>query len=308
MNDIITVIPTTSQRVNYTALACAGYNRQHGNVFVFDQGDGEVLPGYAEGETWIRTENDNLLAQIDDGARLAMERGAEFVTLLDDDIDYMCLLQERDGKYRIKSSKDAVTDDWKYEFTSESLAFIQQNVASLFEDDMSMLVVSSRLFFPSETVPYVTPYPIEKFPSVFNDHVIWKTADLIEVLGVFRDLGILNYSAGVDKAGALVNNYLGNRVGRLQWVRATKTDITGNVDSTIYDFGDAEMEHRNLIRNMSDAQSLRKLKPLLDGTDYHLRAKITRNGTLNGFTRAGSMNLDEMIDAYMKDAGLKLLL
>jgi hypothetical protein len=308
MSEHLTIIPTTSERTNYTALAAAPYSYQHGTVVVLDQNRTNPLPGYTQGRTWIHTKNDNLLGQIDDGAKLAVGRGAEFITLLDDDIEYMCLLEERSGKYRIKSSKDALTDDWKREFMSESLAFIDNEVPALFEDDVSMLVISSRLFFPSAEVPYVSTYPLARFPSVFNDHVIWRTEDLLRVLEVFRELGRLNYSAGVDKAGAVVNNYLGNRVGRLQWVRATKTDITGNVDSTIYDFGDTEMEQRNLIRNMHDAESLRKLKPLLDGTDYHLKARITRNGTLNGFTRAGAMSLDEMVDDYLAAAELKLLL
>lgn len=308
MSDMLTIIPTTSERVNYTALAAQWYAEQHGTVVVMDQGQVDPLPGYVLGESWLHTSNDNLMAQLADGVDVALERGAEYVTLLDDDIQFLCMLEERDGKYRIKSSKDALFDEWKQEFTSESLAFIAANLDSMFEDDVSMLVISSRLFFPDADVPVVTPHPIEKFPSVFNDHVIWRTEALVQVLDTFRELDILNYSAGVDKAGAVVNNFLGHRVGRLQWVRATKKDITGNVDSTIYDFGDTSMDQRNLIRNMEDAKSLRKLKPLLDGTDYHLAARITRNGTLNGFTRKGTFTLDEMVDSYLAAAELKLLI
>lgn len=308
MSDMITIIPTTSQRTNYTAQAAQWYAEKHGTVVVMDQGRVDPLPGYTLGDTWVHTSNDNLMAQLADGVELAVERGATYCTLLDDDIQFLCMLEQRDGKYRIKSSKDAVMDDWKKEFTSESLDFIADNLGSMFEPDVSMLVISSRLFFPDADVPVVTPHPIEKFPSVFNDHVIWRTDALVQLLDTFRELDILNYSAGVDKAGAVVNNFLGHRVGRLQWVRATKKDITGNVDSTIYDFGDTSMDQRNLIRNMEDAKSLRKLKPLLDGTDYHLKARITRNGTLNGFTRGGSYSLDEMVDSYLAAAELKLLI
>src|SRR5690606_20530106 len=139
----------------------------------------------------------------------------------------------------IRSKKNVPDEtDWRGALTDESLRFIDEHIDDWFPGDQSMLVISSRLFFPkpNEVIPHFTPLGIDRFPSVFNDHVVWKTDALDRVLTVFEDLGVLNYSAGVDKAGALINNILGYTVGRLQWIRATKFDITGNEDSTIYDF------------------------------------------------------------------------
>ena len=65
-----------------------------------------------------------------------------------------------------------------------------------------------------------------------------------------------------ERLTALINNILGYTVGRLQWIRATKWDITGNDESTIYDFGEIPDEQRNVYRNQEDAKSLRKLRPL----------------------------------------------
>ena len=173
-----------------------------------------------------------------------------------------------------------------------------------------MLVVSSRLFFPkpNEAVPHFTPLTIERFPSVFNDHVVWKTSVLDEVLRVFETLGVLNYSAGVDKAGALVNNILGHTVGRLQWVRATKFDITGNDDSTIYDFGDIPVDQRNVYRNQEDAKALFKLRPFIEESGLSFKASITRNGSLNSFTRTTGVSLDKMVDDYVRGSEMKALL
>jgi hypothetical protein len=173
-----------------------------------------------------------------------------------------------------------------------------------------MLVVSSRLFFPkpNEEIPHFTPLGINRFPSVFNDHVVWRTDRLDEVLGVFEKYGVLNYSAGVDKAGALINNILGYTVGRLQWVRATKFDITGNEDSTIYDFGDIPLDERNVHRNQEDAKSLRKLADFVEESGLSFKASITKNGSLNSFTRTTGVSLDKMIDDYVRGSELKALL
>ncbi len=200
--------------------------------------------------------------------------------------------------------------DWRQVLTEEALFFIDENVDDWFDDERSMLVISSRLFFPKPgaEIPHVTPLGLGAFPSVFNDHVVWRTDRLDEVLQAFEGLGCLNYSAGVDKAGAIVNNLLGYTVGRLQWVRATKQDISGNEDSTIYDFGDIPNGLRNLHRNMEDAKSLRKVAPLAEKMGIAYRAKITKNGTLNSFVRTeDAISFDGMIDEYLRNAETKLL-
>lgn len=307
---VLTVISTTSQRKNYAALACARYSRHTPTVVVLDQGKGEILDGYVEGDTWIRNKNTDLLNQLRDGCDLALARGDDYMVLLDDDVTYLTMIEPTDVSYRIKSKKNVPSGDWRQVLTEEALFFIDENVDDWFEDERSMLVVSSRLFFPKPgaEIPHTTALGLGAFPSVFNDHVVWRTDRLDEVLKEFDNLGCLNYSAGVDKAGAIVNNLLGYTVGRLQWVRATKQDISGNEDSTIYDFGDIPTNLRNLHRNMEDAKSLRKVAPLAEkmGVSYH--AKITKNGTLNSFVRTDEpVTFDEMINRYLRNAELKLL-
>lgn len=307
---VLTVISTTSQRKNYAALACARYSRHTPTVVVLDQGKGEILDGYVEGDTWIRNKNTDLLNQLRDGCDLALERGDEYMVLLDDDVTYLTMIEPTDVSYRIKSKKNVANGDWRQVLTEEALFFIDENVDDWFEDERSMLVVSSRLFFPKPGVeiPHVTPLGLGAFPSVFNDHVVWRTDRLHEVLTAFEELGCLNYSAGVDKAGAIVNNLLGYTVGRLQWVRATKQDISGNEDSTIYDFGEIPNGLRNLHRNMEDAKSLRKVAPLAEKMGIAYRAKITKNGTLNSFVRTeDAVSFDGMIDEYLRNAETKLL-
>ena len=308
---VLTVISTTSQRKNHAALACARFNKENGSVVVLDQGGGQVLDGYVEGSTWIRTQHDNLLAQLRTGCDLALVRGDDHMVLLDDDITYLTPIEPSGNTYRIRSKKNVPDeDDWRGALTEESLEFIDDNVDGWFPDNQSMLVVSSRLFFPkpNEEIPHFTPLGIDRFPSVFNDHVVWKTKVLDEVLGVFEDLGVLNYSAGVDKAGALINNILGYTVGRLQWIRATKFDITGNDDSTIYDFGEIPVDQRNVHRNQEDAKALRKLRPFIEESGLSFKASITRNGSLNSFTRTSGVSLDQMIDDYVRGSELKALL
>lgn len=307
---VLTVISTTSQRKNFAALACARYSRHTPSVVVLDQGKGKILDGYVEGETWIKTKNTDLLNQLRDGCDLALERGDEFMVLLDDDVTYLTMIESTAESYRIKSKKNVTSGDWRQVLTEEALFFIDENVDDWFEDERSMLVISSRLFFPKpgQEIPHVTPMGLGAFPSVFNDHVIWRTDRLDEVLREFENLGCLNYSAGVDKAGAIVNNLLGYTVGRLQWVRATKQDISGNEDSTIYDFGNIPNELRNLHRNMEDAKSLRKVAPLAEAKGIAYRAKITKNGTLNSFVRTeDAVSFDGMIDEYLRNAETKLL-
>lgn len=308
---VMTLISTTSERKNHAALACARYNKKRGSVVVMDQGGGEVLDGYEEGVTWVRTNHDNLLAQLRTGCDLALVRGDDHMVLLDDDITYLTPIEPDGNSYRIRSKKNVPDEeDWRGALTEESLQFIDDNVDDWFPDRQSMLVISSRLFFPKENeiIPHFTPLSIERFPSVFNDHVVWKTEALDEVLRVFEDLGVLNYSAGVDKAGALINNILGYTVGRLQWIRATKFDITGNEDSTIYDFGDIPLDRRNVYRNQEDAKSLAKLRPFIEKSGLSFKASITRNGSLNSFTRTENMTLDEMIEDYVRGSELKALL
>jgi len=308
---VLTVISTTSQRKNHAALACARYNREAGSVVVLDQGGGEVLDGYVEGRTWIRTQHDNLLAQLRTGCDLAMVRGDDHMVLLDDDITYLTPIEPSGNTYRIRSKKNVPDeDDWRGALTEESLEFIDEHVDGWFPENQSMLVVSSRLFFPkpNEEIPHFTPLGLDRFPSVFNDHVVWKTKVLDEVLGVFEDLGVLNYSAGVDKAGALINNILGYTVGRLQWIRATKFDITGNDDSTIYDFGEIPVDQRNVHRNQEDAKALFKLRPFVEESGLSFKASITRNGSLNSFTRTTGVSLDQMVDDYVRGSELKALL
>lgn len=307
---VLTVISTTSQRKNYAALACARYSRHTPTVVVLDQGTGEILDGYVEGDTWIRNKNTDLLNQLRDGCDLALARGDEFMVLLDDDVTYLTMIEPTDVSYRIKSRKNVADGDWRQVLTEEALFFIDENVDDWFTDERSMLVVSSRLFFPKAgaEIPHTTPLGLGAFPSVFNDHVVWRTDRLDEVLTEFDNLGCLNYSAGVDKAGAIVNNLLGYTVGRLQWVRATKQDISGNEDSTIYDFGEIPNGLRNLHRNMEDAKSLRKVAPLAEKMGIAYRAKITKNGTLNSFVRTeDDVSFDGMIDEYLRAAETKLL-
>lgn len=307
---VLTVISTTSQRKNYAAFACARYSRHTPSIVVLDQGRGEILDGYVEGDTWIQTKNTDLLNQLRDGCDLALKRGDEFMVLLDDDVTYLTMIEPTDVSYRIKSRKNVPSGDWRQVLTEEALFFIDENVDDWFEDERSMLVISSRLFFPKpgQEIPHVTPLGLGAFPSVFNDHVVWRTDRLDEVLSAFEELGCLNYSAGVDKAGAIVNNLLGYTVGRLQWVRATKQDISGNEDSTIYDFGDTPVELRNLHRNMEDAKSLRKVAPLAEKKGISYVAKITKNGTLNSFARTDeAISFDSMINRYLRQAELKLL-
>ena len=306
-----TIISTTSQRKNHAAIACARYNADHDSVVVLDQGGGTVLEGYEEGYTWIRTKHDNLLAQLRTGCDLAIMDGHDYVVLLDDDITYLTPIEPSGNSYRIRSKKNVPNDpDWRGALTYESLSFIAENVDTWFPGNQSMLVVSSRLFFPkpNEEIPHFTPLGIERFPSVFNDHVVWKTSVLDKVLRVFDDLGVLNYSAGVDKAGALINNILGYTVGRLQLIRATKFDITGNDDSTIYDFGDIPVDQRNVHRNQEDAKALFKLRPFVEESGLSFRASITKNGSLNSFTRTTGVSLDKMIDDYVRGSELKALL
>lgn len=308
---VLTVISTTSQRKNHAALACARYNKEHGSVVVVDQGGGEVLDGYEEGVTWVRTQHDNLLSQLRTGCDLAMVNGDDYMVLLDDDVTYLTPIEPSGNSYRIRSKKNVPDDpDWRGALTEESLTLIDENADTWFPDDQSMLVISSRLFFPkpNEVIPHFTPLGINRFPSVFNDHVVWRTDRLDEVLGVFEKYGVLNYSAGVDKAGALINNILGYTVGRLQWVRATKFDITGNEDSTIYDFGDIPLDARNVHRNQEDAKSLRKLADFVEESGLSFKASITKNGSLNSFTRTTGVSLDKMIDDYVRGSELKALL
>jgi hypothetical protein len=308
---VLTVISTTSQRKNHAAIACARYNADHGSVVVLDQGGGTVLDGYVEGDTWVRTKHDNLLAQLRTGCDLALLDGHDYVVLLDDDVTYLTPIEPSGNSYRIRSKKNVPDDpDWRGALTYESLSFIDDNVDTWFPGDQSMLVVSSRLFFPkpNEVVPHFTPLTIERFPSVFNDHVVWKTSRLDEVLGVFEDLGVLNYSAGVDKAGALVNNILGYTVGRLQWIRATKWDITGNDDSTIYDFEDIPVDQRNVYRNQEDAKALFKLRPFVEESGLSFKASITKNGSLNSFTRTTGVSLDKMVADYVRGSEMKALI
>lgn len=308
---VLTVIPTTSQRKNHAAIACARYNKEHESVVVVDQGGGEVLDGYEEGDTWIRTKHDNLLAQLRTGCDWAMIRGDDHMVLLDDDVTYLTPIESVGDTYRIRSKKNVPDEeDWRGALTEESLRYIDDHVESMFNPGHSMLVISSRLFFPKagEVIAPVSPLTLDRFPSVFNDHVVWRTSALDEVLRAFEDLGVLNYSAGVDKAGALINNILGYTVGRLQWIRATKWDITGNDESTIYDFGDLPADQRNVYRNQEDAKSLRKLQPLVEKSGLSFKASITRNGSLNSFTRTEGVSLDEMIDGYIRGSELKALL
>jgi hypothetical protein len=278
---------------------------------VVDQGGGDVLDGYEEGVTWVRTRHDNLLAQLRTGCDLAMINGDDHMVLLDDDVTYLTPIEPSGNTYRIRSKKNVPGDpDWRGALTEESLSLIDDNVETWFPGDQSMLVVSSRLFFPkpNEVIPHFTPLGINRFPSVFNDHVVWRTDRLDEVLRVFEKYDVLNYSAGVDKAGALINNVLGYTVGRLQWVRATKFDITGNEDSTIYDFGDIPVDERNVHRNQEDAKSLRKLRDFVEGSGLSFKASITKNGSLNSFTRTTGIPLDQMIDDYVRNSELKALL
>jgi len=308
---VLTVISTTSQRKNHAAIACARYNKEHGSVVVLDQGGGTVLDGYAEGDTWVRTKHDNLLAQLRTGCDLALLDGHDYTVLLDDDVTYLTPIEPSGNSYRIRSKKNVPDDpDWRGALTNESLRFIDDNVETWFPGDQSMLVVSSRLFFPkpNEEVPHFTPLTIERFPSVFNDHVVWKTAVLDEVLSVFDALGVLNYSAGVDKAGALINNILGHTVGRLQWIRATKWDITGNDDSTIYDFEDIPVDQRNVYRNQEDAKALFKLRPFVEESGLSFKASITKNGSLNSFTRTRGVSLDQMVEDYVRGSEMKALI
>lgn len=308
---VLTVISTTSQRKNHAAIACARFNKEAGSVFVLDQGGGTVLDGYDEGDTWIRTKHDNLLAQLRTGCDLALMRGDDHMVLLDDDITYLTPIEPSGNTYRIRSKKNVPDeDDWRGALTAESLRIIDFNVDDWFPGNQSMLVVSSRLFFPkpNEEIPHFTPLTLERFPSVFNDHVVWKTEVLDEVLRVFEDLGVLNYSAGVDKAGALINNILGYTVGRLQWIRATKWDITGNDESTIYDFGDMPADQRNVHRNQEDAKALFKLRPFVEESGLSFKASITRNGSLNSFTRTTGVSLDKMVEDYVRGSEMKALL
>lgn len=281
-------------------------------MIVVDQGGGTVLDGYEEGSTWVRTKHDNLMAQLRTGCDLALMNGDEFMVLLDDDITYLTTLEESRDTYRIRSKKNVPDDpDWRGALTEEGLEFIDNNVSEFFKDEScSMLVISSRLFFPkaNEEVPPVTYLSLNRFPSVFNDHVVWRTSALDRILDVFENFGVLNYSAGVDKAGALVNNIMGYTVGRLQWVRATKSDITGNEGSTIYDFGDLPMDDRNVFRNQEDAKSLRKLRRFIEESGISYSASITRNGSLNSFSRTTGVSLDEMIEDYIRKSELKSLL
>jgi hypothetical protein len=313
----MTIIPTTSQRKNHAALACARWNQIMtpefgGPVVVIDQGGGEVLDGYEESVTWVRTKHDNLLAQLRTGCDLALLNGYDHMVLLDDDVTYLTPLEKVENTYRIKSKKNVPADepDWRGDLTMQSLHIINEDAMDWFPDNQSMLVISSRLFFPkpNEEIPYVSPLGINRFPSVFNDHVVWRTDRLDEVLRVFEDLGVLNYSAGVDKAGALINNILGYTVGRLQWIRATKFDITGNDDSTIYDFGDIPVDQRNVHRNQEDAKALLKLRPFVEESGLSFKASITKNGSLNSFTRTTGVSLDKMIDDYVRGSELKALL
>lgn len=308
---VLKIIPTTSQRKNHAALACARYNKDQRSVVVLDQGGGEVLDGYDEGDTWIRTKHDNLLAQLRTGCDWALVRGDEYMVLLDDDVTYLTPIEPAGTSYRIRSKKNVPGEtDWRGALTDESLRFIDEHIDDWFPGDQSMLVISSRLFFPkpNEVIPHFTPLGIDRFPSVFNDHVVWKTDALDRVLTVFEDLGVLNYSAGVDKAGALINNILGYTVGRLQWIRATKFDITGNEDSTIYDFDAIPEEQRNVHRNQEDAKALRKLRPFVEASGLSFKAHITRNGSLNAFSRTIGVSLDEMIEGYIRGSELKALI
>lgn len=312
MSNVLKVISTTSERKNHAAIACARYNKVENSVVVLDQGGGDVLDGYQEGQSWIRTPHDNLLAQLRTGCDLALLEGYEYMVLLDDDITYLTTIEPTDEAYRIRSKKNVTdTDDWRGALTEEALLLIDKHAHEWFPDNQSMLVISSRLFFPKkgEEIPHVTPLGIDRFPSVFNDHVVWKTEVLDRVLNVFDELGVLNYSAGVDKAGALINNILGYTVGRLQWVRATKFDITGNEGSTIYDFGDLNPDQRNVYRNQEDAKALRKLRPFFEASGLSFTASVTKNGSLNSFSRSkDKVTLDEMIEGYIQKSELKALI
>ena len=300
-------IPTVSKRKNWAATACSSYAKEHNCVIVADQGQGEVLDGYEEGSSWVRTSHDNLLAQIRTLCDLAKMEGATYLCLLDDDVTYLAPLAEDDGSYRIKSKADVSGEgNWHTEITHQALDFIAENVESFFEDEnRSMVQIATRLFFPKpgREVPYVTPRGLDRFPTVFNDHVIWRVDRLDEVLQVFADLGVLNYSAGVDKSAALVNNILGYTVGKMEWVRATKRDITGNGDSTIYDFGDMSETDRNLHRNTEDAKALIKIKPFVDKSGLYYWATLSRAGMLNHFVRTPKkFTLEEMIEDFTQRA------
>lgn len=308
---VLKIIPTTSQRKNHAAIACARYNEDQRSVIVLDQGKGEVLDGYELGDTWVRTKHDNLLAQLRTGCDLALVRGDDHMVLLDDDVTYLTPIEPSGNSYRIRSKKNVPDeDDWRGALTEESLLYIDEHAESWFEGTQSMLVVSSRLFFPKPDVEIepVRSLTLDRFPSVFNDHVVWKTEALDEVLTVFEDLGVLNYSAGVDKAGALINNMLGYTVGRLQWIRATKYDITGNEDSTIYEFEDVPLDQRNVYRNQEDAKALLKLRPMVEESGLSYKASITKNGSLNSFSRTTGVTLDQMIEDYIRGSEIKALI
>ena len=296
-------IPTVSKRKNWAAIACATYAEETGNVFVADQGGGDVLDGYDEGETWIYTNHDNLLAQIRTLCDIAIAEGAQYLCLLDDDVTYLAPLAETEGSYRIQSKADVGEgENWHQVITHRSLDFITEHVDEFFEDEQrSMVQIATRLFFPKPgvEVPYVTPKTLKRFPTVFNDHVIWRVDRLDEVLRVFQNLGVLNYSAGVDKSAAMVNNILGYTAGKLEWVRATKRDITGNGDSTIYDFGDMSEADRNLHRNTEDAKALHKISPFIEESGLYFWAALSRGGMLNHFVRTEKkFTLDEMIEDF----------
>lgn len=304
---VLVGIPTISKRPNYAAVACASYAQETENVIVVDQGGGEVVEGYKEGTSWIRTKHDNLLAQIRTICTTAILDGFDYVVLLDDDVTYLAPLAEDNGSYRIQSKADVEgADNWHQAITHKSLKFIEENVEAFFEDESrSMVQIATRLFFPKPgvEVPYVTPRDLKRFPTVFNDHVIWRTECLNEVLSVFENLGVLNYSAGVDKSAALVNNILGYTVGKLEWVRATKRDITGNSDSTIYDFSGMSEEERNLHRNVEDAKALVKIRPFVEESGLYFWASLSRAGMLNHFNRTDKkFTLDEMIEDFTERA------
>ena len=302
-------IPTVSKRKNWAAIACSSYANETGNVVVVDQGEGEIIDGYHEGETWVRTSHDNLLCQIRTLCDLAIMENAEYLCLLDDDVTYLAPLEEKDGVYRIQSKNDVPdAENWHTTITHKSLAFIEENVDSFFEEGRSMVQIATRLFFPKPgaEVPFVTPKDLRRFPTVFNDHVIWRVGQLDEVLRVFEDLEVLNYSAGVDKSAALINNILGYTVGKLEWVRATKRDITGNSDSTIYDFSGMDEAEQNLHRNTEDAKALIKIKPFIDDSGLYFWAALSRAGMLNNFVRTPSkFTLEEMIEDFTTRANAK---
>src|SRR5690606_35115484 len=101
------------------------------------------------------------------------------------DVTYLAPLEKTEDSYRIQSKADVGdADNWHVAITHRSLDFIEENVDSFFEDEgRSMVQIATRLFFPKPgaEVQVVTPRELRRFPTVFNDHVIWRVDRLDEV-------------------------------------------------------------------------------------------------------------------------------